>query len=87
MKMVFLSFASESQSLVARRNKFSSLSLERKEALTDRSKLLQMSGCDPPSVASRAGLEHLSQLLEETEHFRGWRQEKVAKIVQRGETI
>ena len=30
-------------------------------------------------------LGHFSQLLEETEHFFGWRQEKVAKIVQCGE--
>ena len=27
------------------------------------------------------------QVLEETQHFRGWRQEKVAKIVHCGEKI
>ena len=31
-------------------------------------------------------LGHFSQLLEETEHFRGWGQEKDAKIVQCGES-
>ena len=34
-----------------------------------------------------ADLGHFSQLLEETRHFRGWRQEKVAKIVQCGEAF
>jgi hypothetical protein len=29
--------------------------------------------------------ERFSQVLEETEHFCGWRQKKVAKIVQCGE--
>jgi hypothetical protein len=32
-------------------------------------------------------LRRLSQLLEEIEHFRGWRQQEVAKIVQCGEKI
>ena len=31
-----------------------------------------------------AELQHLSQRLQETEHFCRWRQEKVAKIVQYG---
>jgi hypothetical protein len=36
-------------------------------------------------VTGRLG--HFSQLLEETEHFRGCGQEKVAKIVHCGENI
>jgi hypothetical protein len=34
-----------------------------------------------------AGLGRFSQLLEETEHFRGCGQEKAAKIVQCGEHL
>jgi hypothetical protein len=34
-----------------------------------------------------ADLGRFSQLLEETEHFRGCGQEKVAKIVQCGEAL
>ena len=45
---------------------------------------LQVAGFVLPRSNRLAGLERFSQLLQETEHFWRWRQEKVAKIVQYG---
>jgi len=42
---------------------------------------------DAGDLAVTGRLGRFSQLLEETEHFCGWCQEKVAKIVQCGEKI
>ena len=43
--------------------------------------LCRASNSCPQGRFDFAGLNGFSQLLQETEHFWGWRQEKVAKIV------